>query len=137
MRTVSSYHLLLGIDLGLRIVYLTCCEFQHGSTHIPAQPVSASSQHNNRHQHIRMSNTRSKRVNSHSPYGYRTATACLKNGPTSKKYPHDPGYGNANGSVDVSGCGGNDTKTNGQVVDAGFVEQALLAKSRSHYMLTL
>ncbi|PWA87342.1 GDP-fucose protein O-fucosyltransferase [Artemisia annua] len=26
--------------------------------------------------------------------------------------------GNANGSVDVSGCGGNDTNTNGQVVDA-------------------
>ncbi|PWA89384.1 Peptidyl-prolyl cis-trans isomerase, FKBP-type [Artemisia annua] len=95
------------------------------STHIPAQPVSASSQHNNRHQHIRMSNTRSKRANSHSPYGYRTATAYLKNGPTPKKYPHDPGYGNPNGSVDVSSCGGNDTKTNGQVVDAGFVEQAL------------
>ncbi|PWA81228.1 Concanavalin A-like lectin/glucanase, subgroup [Artemisia annua] len=84
-----------------------------GSTHIPTQPVSASSQHNNHHQRICKSNTRSKRgnnknkqptiiyrmsiykitstVNSPSPYGYRTATACLKNGPTPKKYPHDPG----------------------------------------------
>nr|GEU57103.1 ribosomal RNA small subunit methyltransferase g [Tanacetum cinerariifolium] len=30
-------------------------------------------------------------VNSHSPYGQRTAIICLKNGPTPKKYPRDPG----------------------------------------------
>ncbi|KAJ0755081.1 putative 16S rRNA (guanine(527)-N(7))-methyltransferase [Helianthus annuus] len=30
-------------------------------------------------------------VNSHSPYGQRTAIVCLKNGPTPKKYPRDPG----------------------------------------------
>ncbi|KVI06352.1 rRNA small subunit methyltransferase G [Cynara cardunculus var. scolymus] len=30
-------------------------------------------------------------VNSHSPYGQRTAIICLKDGPTPKKYPRDPG----------------------------------------------
>ncbi|PWA85801.1 winged helix-turn-helix DNA-binding domain-containing protein [Artemisia annua] len=44
--------------------------------------------------------------------------------------------GKANGSVDVSGCGGNDTNTNGYVIDAGSVEQAWLAKSRPYYMLS-
>ncbi|KAL8250422.1 hypothetical protein R6Q59_034117 [Mikania micrantha] len=30
-------------------------------------------------------------VNSHSPYGQRTAVICLKDGPTPRKYPRDPG----------------------------------------------
>nr|XP_043617744.1 ribosomal RNA small subunit methyltransferase G [Erigeron canadensis] len=30
-------------------------------------------------------------VNSHSPFGQRTAIICLKDGPTPKKYPRDPG----------------------------------------------
>ncbi|KAI3785749.1 hypothetical protein L1987_44874 [Smallanthus sonchifolius] len=30
-------------------------------------------------------------VNSHSPYGQRTAIVCLKDGPTPRKYPRDPG----------------------------------------------
>ncbi|PWA37135.1 Concanavalin A-like lectin/glucanase, subgroup [Artemisia annua] len=145
-----------------------------GSTHIPSQPVSASSQHNNRHQHICKSNTRSKRdierVTTKVDFAFVvvlmefiTGTKSLDESMSDEmchlvtyfrrvliskgnmfkainqtletedeemldsisKVAKLAGkctarYENANGSVDVSGCGGNDTKTNGQVVDAGF-----------------